>query len=109
MYRSALFILLIAALPIVIHQRLAAQTQKQLPILQVDPYWPQLSENWIIGVGAGVATDAENNVDHPSSRRSHGKKSVLQAGAGGDGIQSIGKAPEKLERRRRRVRMAAGE
>src|SRR5215469_6310495 len=62
MYRSALFILLIAALPIVIHQRLAARTQSQMPVLQVDPYWPQLPENWIIGVGAGIATDAENNV-----------------------------------------------
>jgi len=51
-----------AFFPIVIQQRLAARTQRQMPVLQVDPYWPQLPENWIIGVGAGVATDAENNV-----------------------------------------------
>jgi DNA-binding beta-propeller fold protein YncE len=48
--------------PFFIRQRPAAPTQKQMPILQVDPYWPQLPENWIIGVGAGVATDSENNV-----------------------------------------------
>ena len=60
MHRPVLFALVIAAFcPIVIQQRLAARTQRQMPVLQVDPYWPQLPENWIIGVGAGVATDAE--------------------------------------------------
>ena len=63
MHRPVLFVVLITALcAIVIQQRLAAQKQRQTPILQVDPYWPQLPENWIIGVGAGVAADAENNV-----------------------------------------------
>src|SRR5882672_4797976 len=63
MHRPVLFVLVITAFcPIVIQQRLAARTQRQIPVLQVDPYWPQLPENFIIGVGAGVATDAENNV-----------------------------------------------
>jgi DNA-binding beta-propeller fold protein YncE len=63
MHRPALIVLIIAAFcPIIIQQRLAAGPQRQMPVLQVDPYWPQLPENWIIGVGAGVATDAENNV-----------------------------------------------
>src|SRR5213593_1789909 len=63
MHRPVLFVVMIAAFcPVVIQQRLAAQTQRQMPILQVDPYWPQFPENWIIGVGAGIATDAENNV-----------------------------------------------
>ena len=63
MHRPVLFVLVITAFcPIVIQQRLAARTQRQMPVLHVDPYWPQLPENWIIGVGAGVATDAENNV-----------------------------------------------
>jgi len=61
MHRPVLFVVMITALcAIVIQQRLAAQAQRQMPILQVDPYWPQLPENWIIGVGAGVAADAEN-------------------------------------------------
>ena len=34
----------------------------QPPALAVDPYWPQLPETWIFGVGAGIATDAQNNV-----------------------------------------------
>src|SRR6266403_1743580 len=63
MHRPMLFVVMITALcAIVIQQRLASQTQRQIPVLQVDPYWPQLPENLIIGVGAGVATDAENNV-----------------------------------------------
>ena len=32
------------------------------PVLEVDPYWPQLPETWIFGVGAGIAVDAQNNV-----------------------------------------------
>src|SRR5262245_2300514 len=32
------------------------------PVLEVDPYWPQIPETWIFGVGAGIATDARNNV-----------------------------------------------
>ena len=33
-----------------------AQEGRQVPVLAVDPYWPQLPENWMFGVGAGVAT-----------------------------------------------------
>jgi DNA-binding beta-propeller fold protein YncE len=39
-----------------------AQEGRQVPVLTVDPYWPQLPENWIFGVGAGVATDADDHV-----------------------------------------------
>src|SRR6187399_3283748 len=30
-----------------------AQTGRHVPVLAVDPYWPQLPEDWILGVGAG--------------------------------------------------------
>jgi len=63
MRRPLLFVVMTTALcGILIQPRLAAQRHGQMPILQVDPSWPQLPENWAIGVGAGVATDAENNV-----------------------------------------------
>ena len=39
-----------------------AQTGRQLPVLAVDPFWPQLPEDWILGVGAGIATDADDHV-----------------------------------------------
>jgi DNA-binding beta-propeller fold protein YncE len=39
-----------------------AQNGTQVPVLTVDPYWPQLPDDWILGVGAGVATDADDHV-----------------------------------------------
>jgi DNA-binding beta-propeller fold protein YncE len=39
-----------------------AQTGSQVPVLTVDPNWPQLPEDWIFGIGAGVATDADDHV-----------------------------------------------
>ena len=39
-----------------------AQHGTSLPVLAVDPYWPQLPADWILGVGAGVATDADDHV-----------------------------------------------
>src|SRR5258707_6510856 len=39
-----------------------AQTGKQLPNLQVDPFWPQFPETWIMGASAGIATDKFDNV-----------------------------------------------
>ena len=35
---------------------------KQVPHVQVDPFWPQWPETWIMGASAGIATDASNNV-----------------------------------------------
>jgi len=39
-----------------------APAGRHLPVLAVDPYWPQLPEDWILGVGAGLATDADDHV-----------------------------------------------
>jgi DNA-binding beta-propeller fold protein YncE len=39
-----------------------AQPRKQLPSLQVDPFWPQWPETWILGASAGIATDKFDNV-----------------------------------------------
>src|ERR1019366_4766139 len=33
-----------------------------VPVFQVDPSWPQLPENWILGVISGVAIDSHDNV-----------------------------------------------
>ena len=32
------------------------------PVFQVDPAWPALPENWMLGVAAGIATDANDNI-----------------------------------------------
>jgi DNA-binding beta-propeller fold protein YncE len=39
-----------------------AQTGVRVPILVVDPSWPQLPEDWIFGVAAGIAVDADDHV-----------------------------------------------
>jgi hypothetical protein len=35
---------------------------RKIPAFQVDPYWPKLPEGWLLGGGAGVATDRHDNV-----------------------------------------------
>ena len=39
-----------------------SQSATQRPVLAVDPSWPQLPADWILGVGAGIATDADDHV-----------------------------------------------
>ncbi len=39
-----------------------AQNVGQLPVLQVDPFWPQFPETWMQGASAGIATDQSDNV-----------------------------------------------
>jgi hypothetical protein len=39
-----------------------AQTGKQFPNFQVDPFWPQWPETWIMGASAGIAADKSDNV-----------------------------------------------
>ncbi len=39
-----------------------AQTGRQLPVLVVDPDWPRMPEDWILGIAAGIATDADDHV-----------------------------------------------
>jgi DNA-binding beta-propeller fold protein YncE len=39
-----------------------AQTGKQVPNFQVDPFWPQWPETWIMGASAGIAADKSDNV-----------------------------------------------
>src|SRR5579862_8694352 len=40
----------------------AAEGVHGIPAFQVDPYWPKLPEGWLLGGGAGVATDQHDNV-----------------------------------------------
>ena len=56
---SALLLLTLILASASVHSQSPAT---QLPTLAVDPYWPQLPETWIFGVGAGIATDAQDKV-----------------------------------------------
>lgn len=35
---------------------------RRAPVFEVDPYWPKLPADWILGVAAGVAADSHDNV-----------------------------------------------
>jgi DNA-binding beta-propeller fold protein YncE len=39
-----------------------AHGQNTVPTFAVDPDWPKIPENWLFGVGAGVAADAQDNI-----------------------------------------------
>ena len=56
--RSVLLLALLATSAWVFSQN----TASPVPALEVDPYWPKIPETWIFGVGAGIATDAQDNV-----------------------------------------------
>ncbi len=43
-------------------QRVAAQGAAQVPLFQIDPTWPQLPNNWGLGVTSSVAVDAKDHV-----------------------------------------------
>jgi hypothetical protein len=40
----------------------AAQNSKQVPLFEVDPTWPQLPNNWVLGVTSAVAVDSRDHV-----------------------------------------------
>jgi hypothetical protein len=40
----------------------AAQISTKVPIFQVDPTWPQLPNNWVLGVTSAVAVDSRDHV-----------------------------------------------
>ena len=58
--RAAAVVISLVCLGVVFHAR--AQARKEIPDLQVDPSWPRLPENWILGASAGIATDSARNV-----------------------------------------------
>jgi DNA-binding beta-propeller fold protein YncE len=42
--------------------RYAAESQAEAPRFQVDPFWPKLPKQWILGQVSGVAVDAQDHV-----------------------------------------------
>ena len=52
-------------------QAVVAQTLRQVPIFEVDPTWPKLPNNWVMGVVSAVAVDRRDHdlALEPLSRR----------------------------------------
>ena len=73
----------------------APQSSTQVPLFEVDPTWPQLPNNWVLGVTAAVAVDSRAScLDHaPSPHR---------------GTRPESGAARARVRRRRKVRKCMG-
>ncbi len=76
----------------------AAQVAPQVPIFEVDPTWPQLPNNWVMGVVSAVAVDRHDNVwllnryrvGVPESMKDRVAPPVLQFDASGAFLQAWG-------------------
>ena len=40
----------------------AAQAARQMPLFAVDPAWPRLPNNWVLGQTPGIAVDRHDHV-----------------------------------------------
>ena len=64
MLRLSVFIVLLAGLSVATRalEPVAQQGREAAPVFQVDPSWPKLPKQWILGQVSGVATDAQDHV-----------------------------------------------
>jgi DNA-binding beta-propeller fold protein YncE len=77
----------------------AAQPAVQYPVFEVDPSWPKLPNNWVLGHVAGVATDRHDHVwllhrPHvvPEDQRSRAAPPVLEFDENGRFLNAWGGA-----------------
>jgi sugar lactone lactonase YvrE len=76
----------------------AAQVPKQVPLFEVDPAWPKLPNNWVMGVVSAVAVDRHDNiwllnryrVGVPENMKDRVAPPVLEFDAGGKFLQAWG-------------------
>src|SRR5512139_2716393 len=89
--------------------RYAAAAQAQSPRFQVDPFWPKLPKQWILGQVSGVAVDAEDHVwvlqrpwslnsdevrKNPEAECCTAPPPVMEFDAAGNYVRGWGGAPE---------------
>ncbi len=70
---------------------------RQVPVFEVDPAWPKLPTNWVVGHVASVAVDRRDHVwmlhrpnTIPEDRRSHAAPPVLEFDASGKFVNAWG-------------------
>jgi DNA-binding beta-propeller fold protein YncE len=78
-------------------QAQASAAAKRLPVFEVDPAWPKLPNNWVVGHVASVAVDRRDHVwmlhrpnTIPEDRRSHAAPPVLEFDAAGKFVNAWG-------------------
>jgi DNA-binding beta-propeller fold protein YncE len=75
-----------------------AQVPRQVPIFEVDPTWPKLPNNWVMGVVSAVAVDRHDNiwllnryrVGVPENMKDRVAPPVLEFDAAGKFVQAWG-------------------
>ena len=78
-------------------QAQASATTRRVPVFEVDPAWPKLPNNWVVGHVASVAVDRRDHVwmlhrpnTIPEDRRSHAAPPVLEFDATGKFVNAWG-------------------
>jgi DNA-binding beta-propeller fold protein YncE len=78
-------------------QAQSSTTAKRVPVFEVDPAWPKLPNNWVVGHVASVAVDRRDHVfmlhrpnTIPEDRRSHAAPPVLEFDASGKFVNAWG-------------------
>lgn len=82
----------------------AQQPQVQPPTFRVDPAWPTVPNNWVLGEVTSIAVDSEDHVwvlhrprSIPEAQRANGAPAVLEFDAGGTLLRSWGGPGEGYE------------
>ena len=61
----------------------AAQAQSKAPAFEVDPMWPKMPKQWILGQVSGLDVDAQRSrVDHPASLVAQRRREGEESGSG---------------------------
>ena len=86
-------------------------TARRVPVFEVDPAWPKLPNNWVVGHVASVAVDSRDHVwmlhrpnTIPEDQRSHAAPPVLEFDADGEVRERVGRARAGLRLAGQRTR-----
>src|SRR6478735_9876129 len=70
---------------------------RRMPVFEVDPSWPKLPNNWVVGVVSSVAVDRQDHVwilhrprTVPEGMKDRAAPPVLEFGADGQYVNSWG-------------------
>ena len=92
-------------------QAQASPNASRFPVFEVDPAWPKLPNNWVVGHVASVAVDRRDHVwmlhrpnTIPEDRRSHAAPPVLEFDATGKFVNGVGRPRQRLRLARQRAR-----
>jgi hypothetical protein len=97
--------LAVAALALILVSHSGAQQMPQAPRFELDPRWPVIPNNWVLGEVTSISVDRNDNIwvlhvpqSIPEAQRANAAPPVLQ-------FDAAGETPDQLGRARQRLRM----